>query len=85
MPYYYLRNDAQVITSISNRIKPCRSRYSPVSDRYWHFVEQCWEAVTERPSIEQVVNVITAEHYFASVIEPRYTVPYTHTGASSIS
>ncbi|OAX37488.1 kinase-like protein [Rhizopogon vinicolor AM-OR11-026] len=62
VPYYYLRNDAQVITSIVTRVKPYRTRYALVPDKYWYFIERCWETVTQnRPSIEQVVHAISAE------------------------
>jgi hypothetical protein len=83
VPYYYLRNEAQVINSIINRVNPYRSRYSPVADKYWYFIEQCWETVTQdRPSAGQVVHVINAELYFMSVIEPRQS---THNAASGTS
>ncbi|OAX37489.1 WD40 repeat-like protein [Rhizopogon vinicolor AM-OR11-026] len=83
VPYYYLRNEAQVITSIISRVNPYRSRYSPVPDRYWYFIEQCWKTVMQdRPLTEQLIHVTNAELYFLSVIDPHYTVPSTHTATS---
>ncbi|OAX41300.1 kinase-like protein [Rhizopogon vinicolor AM-OR11-026] len=61
VPYYYL-HEAVVTVHISTGVKPSRSLYPAFSDKYWHFIEECWSAATqERPSTERVVEVISDE------------------------
>ncbi|OAX35105.1 kinase-like protein [Rhizopogon vinicolor AM-OR11-026] len=61
VPYYYLGEGA-VTRSIYTGVKPSRSRYPAFSDKYWHFIEECWSAAAqERPSAERVVEVISDE------------------------
>jgi hypothetical protein len=48
--------------SISNGKKPNRSRYPPVSDKYWDFIEHCWSnAPEDRPSAGSAVEVTMDE------------------------
>jgi hypothetical protein len=48
--------------SIFNGKKPDRSRYPPVPDKYWNFIEHCWSNVPEdRPSAGSAVEVIREE------------------------
>ncbi|KAG2141990.1 kinase-like domain-containing protein [Suillus cothurnatus] len=60
-PYYYL-SEAAVIQRIGNGVKPLRSHYPAFSDKYWHFIEECWSAAPQdRPLAERVVRVIRDE------------------------
>ncbi|KAG2753698.1 kinase-like protein, partial [Suillus brevipes Sb2] len=60
-PYYYLSEPA-VIQRISSGVKPLRSRYPALSDKYWHPIEECWSAVPQdRPLAERVIRVIGDE------------------------
>ncbi|KAG1870906.1 kinase-like domain-containing protein, partial [Suillus subluteus] len=60
-PYYYL-SEAAVIQRIGSGVKPLRSRYPAFSDKYWHFIEECWStAPQDRPLAERVVRVIEDE------------------------
>jgi len=61
IPYYYIR-EAAVIGCLHARVKPSRSRYPAISDKYWYFIEECWSAAThDRPSAERVAEVIRDE------------------------
>jgi len=61
IPYYYI-GEAAVIRCIGNGVKPSRSRYPVVSDKYWHFIEECWaNNIHDRPSTERTIEVITDE------------------------
>jgi hypothetical protein len=47
---------------IMTGVKPLRSYYPGLSDKYWHFIEQCWlNAPQDRPSAERIVEVIRDE------------------------
>ncbi|KAJ8589062.1 kinase-like protein [Rhizopogon salebrosus TDB-379] len=62
IPYFHLSNDAAIIRCIYTLEKPARSRYPAISDKYWHFIEQCWSGEPqERPPTERVVEVVRDE------------------------
>jgi serine/threonine protein kinase len=60
-PYYYL-GEAAVIQRIGSGAKPLRSRYPVFSDKYWHFIEECWSNTPQdRPLTEKLIRVIEDE------------------------
>ncbi|OAX34914.1 WD40 repeat-like protein [Rhizopogon vinicolor AM-OR11-026] len=61
IPYYYL-GEVAVSRCIYTGVKPSRSRYPAISDKYWDFIEECWSSLPQdRPSTERVVEVIMDE------------------------
>jgi hypothetical protein len=61
IPYYYLREPA-ILLCVHTGKKPERRHYPVLSDDYWHFINQCWSATTrDRPSTEQLVEMIRGE------------------------
>ncbi|KAG2119339.1 kinase-like domain-containing protein [Suillus clintonianus] len=66
-PYYYLRNDAAIIWAMQKSETPSRSRYPPLPEKYWEFIEECWSAdPRDRPSTEAAEGVIRNEYYALS-------------------
>jgi hypothetical protein len=61
IPYYYLREPA-IMLCVHTGKKPERRHYPVLPDDYWHFINQCWSAAThDRPSAEQLVEMIKHE------------------------
>ncbi|KAJ8593427.1 kinase-like protein [Rhizopogon salebrosus TDB-379] len=61
IPYQHI-GEAAVTRCIYTGVEPSRERYPAVSEKYWHFIEQCWSTVTkDRPSTERVVEAIDDE------------------------
>ncbi|KAF9230106.1 kinase-like domain-containing protein [Melanogaster broomeanus] len=50
-----IRRDAAVILLLSQGQKPSRPQSRPIDDRYWEFIERCWENIQERPPANDVV------------------------------
>jgi hypothetical protein len=51
-----------VYRNITTSVKPTRTRYDPVPDKYWQFIEECWRTDPQhRPSTERVVQMVRDE------------------------
>jgi hypothetical protein len=51
-----------VFRNITASVKPARTRYDPVPDKYWQFIEECWCTDPQhRPSTERVVQMVRDE------------------------
>ena len=59
VPYYYRKNDVQVLCEIMRGMKPLREQMRPeypsISPKIWNFLQACWnEDPLGRPSVSQV-------------------------------
>ncbi|KAG2128968.1 kinase-like domain-containing protein [Suillus clintonianus] len=67
IPYHHLSNDAAIILCIAKSQTPSRSRYTPLPDKYWEFIEQCWSTdPRDRPSTKAAGRVIRNEYHALS-------------------
>ncbi|KAH7922175.1 kinase-like protein [Leucogyrophana mollusca] len=62
VPYRYLKNDAQVILSISKGIRPKCPTNCSIAAGHWHFLDQCWSHhMLDRPTMDAVVVFVGLE------------------------
>ncbi|KAG2349258.1 hypothetical protein BDR05DRAFT_411660 [Suillus weaverae] len=71
IPYYYLTQKAAIIICIANSVKPDRTLYPVIHDKYWQFIERCWSTLPQdRPSAEEVERDIRNEFDSLSARDP---------------
>jgi len=64
MPYHKLWHNNQVINAIARGEKPSLPEEPRISDRQWHFIQQCWlpfEERLSRPSADDAFNFLRYE------------------------
>ncbi|KAF9237149.1 kinase-like domain-containing protein [Melanogaster broomeanus] len=63
-----IRRDAAVILLLSQGQKPIRPQSRPIDDRYWEFIERCWENIQERPPANDIVFAL--QQFLSSHLHP---------------
>ncbi|KAG2739579.1 kinase-like protein [Suillus brevipes Sb2] len=62
-PYFDMKCETVVVVAKSKRILPTRPTLPAIADDYWRYMEQCWSTNAKmRPSVDDVLDYITAEH-----------------------
>ncbi|KAH7913189.1 kinase-like domain-containing protein [Hygrophoropsis aurantiaca] len=65
VPYYYLKNDAQVLIELSREIVPKRPTNLEIADLYWDFIQRCWSTYksgAHRPTMDEIVHFVNWHH-----------------------
>ncbi|KAG1738758.1 kinase-like domain-containing protein [Suillus lakei] len=66
---YFGMGETSVTVAKFKRILPARPTQPAIADVYWRYFEQCWSPRVEtRPSVDEVVEYIKAEHDRLNVI-----------------
>ncbi|KAG1766886.1 kinase-like domain-containing protein [Suillus placidus] len=62
-PYFDMKVESLVVIAKSKGIPPTRPKLPAIADDDWCYIQRCWSThVVMRPSVDQVLDYIKAEH-----------------------